>query len=103
MLMPPCHVFGACDLSLSFALSVSSRSVFSLALCLLKDEFANIIFLSTCLHFITEPVRMEHFREVLKETGEFGFFQKALIAALCVTISFSILDLMVNLVFTALN
>lgn len=54
------------------------------------------------LHMILTPVRMENFREVLKETGEFGFFQKALVAALCFTVSFSLFDL-IGQVFTSLS
>ncbi|XP_029698699.1 solute carrier family 22 member 13-like isoform X1 [Takifugu rubripes] len=51
---------------------------------------------------ILPPVRMENFREVLKETGEFGFFQKALVATLCFTVSFSLFDL-IGQVFTSLS
>uniref|UniRef100_H3D5D4 Solute carrier family 22 member 13b n=1 Tax=Tetraodon nigroviridis TaxID=99883 RepID=H3D5D4_TETNG len=45
---------------------------------------------------------MANFGEVLKETGEFGFFQKGLIASLCITVLFSNFDL-IGLVFTALS
>uniref|UniRef100_H2V5V1 Solute carrier family 22 member 13b n=1 Tax=Takifugu rubripes TaxID=31033 RepID=H2V5V1_TAKRU len=45
---------------------------------------------------------MATFGEVLREIGEFGFFQKALVAALCITISLSFFDLF-GQVFTGLS
>ncbi|XP_056869265.1 solute carrier family 22 member 13-like [Takifugu flavidus] len=45
---------------------------------------------------------MANFAEALKEIGEFGFFQKALVAAFCITPLFSFSD-MIGQVFTSLS
>uniref|UniRef100_H3C433 Solute carrier family 22 member 13b n=1 Tax=Tetraodon nigroviridis TaxID=99883 RepID=H3C433_TETNG len=45
---------------------------------------------------------MVNFGEVLKEIGEFGFFQKSLVAALCISLLFLVFDL-IGQVFTSLS
>eukprot|EP00064_Thunnus_orientalis_P007329 superscaffoldBa00000805_g7349 len=45
---------------------------------------------------------MSNFGQILKEIGEFGFFQKRLVAALCLTSIFTAFDV-ISQVFTGMN